>query len=74
MVYVLVDPEQTATVPVIAPGVAGGLVTVTVNVCAADEPQLLFALTVMLPLVAPAVATMEVDVDVPDQPPGNVQV
>ena len=72
--YVLDEPEQTVVVPLIAAGIAGGTLTVTANVCAADEPQLLLAVTVTLPLILPAVAVIEVVVDVPVQPPGNVQV
>ena len=60
--------------PVIAPGWAGRLTGVTANVCAVDVPQELVAVTVMFPLVALAVAVMEVVVEVPVHPPGKTQV
>ena len=41
---------------------------------AADVPHVLDAVTEMFPLVALAVAVIELVVDVPVQPPGNVQV
>ena len=50
------------------------LFTVMANVCAVDEPHSLFAVTEISPLVALAVASMELVVDVPVQPLGNVQV
>ena len=67
-------PEQTAVLPVIAPGVAGmPLATVTANVCAAEAPQVLAAATETFPL-ALAVAVIELVVDVPVQPPGIIQL
>ena len=57
-----------------APGVAGMLIAVTLNVCAGEEPQELLAMTVTLPAVALAVALMEVLVELPVHPPGNDQV
>ena len=56
------------------PGGTGTVLTVILFVCAADEPHALFAVTVIFPLFKPAVAAIEVVVEVPDQPPGNVQV
>ena len=50
------------------------MLIVTANVFTADEPQLLFAITVIFPGVADAVAIIEFVVEVPVQPPGNVQV
>lgn len=67
-------PEQTVALPVIVPGVAGTGFTFIANVCAREEPQELFAVTVMFPLVEPAVALMELVTDVPVQPDGNVHV
>jgi hypothetical protein len=67
-------PEQIEAFPVIDPGKAGTEFTVIANVCAVEEPQALFALTVMLPLTAPAVAVILVVVEVPVQPDGNVHV
>ena len=69
-----VVPEHMVEVPKIVPGVAGAVFTVTDNVCAVDEPQVLFAVTEILPLVEPEVAVMLFVVLVPDQPPGNVHV
>lgn len=56
------------------PGVAGMEFTVTANVCGVEDPQALLAVTVILPLVALAVALMLVVVDVPVHPPGNTHV
>lgn len=67
-------PEHIAADPVMVPGCAGKLVTVTANVLANDEHEPLFAVTETLPLVELAVALIEVVVDVPVQPPGNVHV
>lgn len=72
--YVFEEPEQMVALPEILPGVAGTGVTVTANACAVELPHELFAVTVMFPLLAPAVVFMELVVDVPLQPPGNVQV
>jgi hypothetical protein len=43
-------------------------------VWADDEPQILFAVTVMFPLEVPAIVEMEFVVDVPLHPPGKVQL
>lgn len=72
--YVLLDPEQIVVVPEIVPGVEGMVFTVIANVCGVDDPQALFAVTVIFPLVELAVVFIEFVVDVPVQPPGNVQV
>jgi len=69
------DTGQTELMPVILPGVAGTVFTVTFNVFAALEPQLAeFATTVTLPLVALAVVFILVVVEVPVQPEGKVHV
>ena len=47
---------------------------VTVKFCAVDEPQELFAVTVISPPVPFAVARILFVVEVPFQPLGNVQV
>ena len=47
---------------------------VTVNVLAMLLPQALLAVTVMVPLVALAVVEIDVVVDEPVHPEGNVQV
>ena len=48
--------------------------TVIANDRTALLPQALFALTVTVPELLPIIAVMLVDVEVPDQPDGNVQV
>jgi hypothetical protein len=67
-------PEQIVVLPVIGPGVAGMVFTVTAKVRGVDVPHVLLAVTVTFPLVVLATAVMDVVVDVPVQPPGNVQV
>jgi hypothetical protein len=61
-------------VPEIVPGVAGIVFTVIAKLAAEEFPQALFAVTVMFPLVELAVVFIELVVEVPLQPPGNVQV
>ena len=56
------------------PGMAGALFTVMLNVWADEVPQVLLATTVILPLLELAVVFMEVVVELPVHPPGNVQV
>ena len=65
-------PEQIVVVPLMEPGVAGVAVS-TVMACeeAADVHPLL-AVTVTLPAVELAIAVIELVVDVPVQPVGNV--
>jgi hypothetical protein len=72
--YVLVVDEHGLMFPVIVPGVAGMELTVTAKVCTGDEPQVLLAVTVTLPLVEPESAVIEFVVDVPVHPVGNVHV
>jgi hypothetical protein len=67
-------PEQIVVLPVIAPGCAIAPVTVMANVCVEDAPHVLLADTKTFPLVALADVVIEVDVEVPVQPLGNVQV
>jgi hypothetical protein len=52
----------------------GRIFTVINRVCAVDGPHELLAVTETFPLVELAVALIEVVVDVPVQPPGNVQL
>jgi len=66
--------EQTVTLPVMDPGVAGVGLTVTASVCTVEEPQVLLATTVTFPLDEPAVALMEFVTDDPVQPDGNDHV
>ena len=74
MLYILVLPSQTDAEPLMLPGVAGMVLTVTLWVSTADEPQALLAITVIFPVVDPAVVVIDVVVEVPDQPEGKVQV
>ena len=48
--------------------------TLTVNIWAEETPQEFCALTVIFPLAEPAVALIELDVEVPVHPEGNVQL
>lgn len=68
------DPWQTVVAPDIDPGCAGTAVTDTLSVLAVLVPQELPAVTETVPLVALAVDVMEVEVEVPVQPDGNVHV
>jgi hypothetical protein len=52
----------------------GGRFTVTANVLTVLLPQILFAVTLIFPLLAPTVVVIEVVVEVPVQPDGKVQV
>ena len=68
-------PDVTDVLPLMAPGWAGTeQLTATDKVLAALEPQLLFAFTEIVPPADPAVAVIEVVVEVPLQPEGNVHV
>ena len=67
-------PEQTGVGPEMVPGWEGIGVTETDLLLVALEPQPLLALTVMDPPEAPAVAVIEVLVELPVHPPGKVQV
>ena len=58
----------------IAPGVPIAPLTVMAKVLAVDDPQVLLAVTLMLPEVALVVVVILVVVDVPVQPPGKVHV
>ena len=74
MVYVSMEPWHTEVVPEIAPGWAGVVATVTLNILAVPEPHELLAITEIFPPVAPAVAVIEVEEEVPVHPDGNVHV
>ena len=56
------------------PGVAGNVFAVTLNELVGLEPQVLFALTVIVPEFDPAVTVILLVVDDPVQPVGKVQV
>lgn len=60
--------------PEMNPGVAGIEFTVTASVCNDEEPQPLFAFTVIFPLAALDVVLILVLVEAPDHPDGNVHV
>jgi hypothetical protein len=60
--------------PEILPGVVGAALTVKANVETAEVPQVLLALTVILPPVEPVVTFMLLVVEVPVHPLGRVQV
>lgn len=56
------------------PGCSGMAGTVTFTVLEAPGPHTLFAVTEIVPPVGPAVAAIDVDVELPLHPDGNVQV
>ncbi len=60
--------------PAILPGCAGVVAIVTASVLAVEGPQLLSAVTEIVPPLAPVVTVMEVVVLVPVHPLGKVQV
>ena len=75
MLYISGVPAQAAVAPVMAPGVAGVVDTVTpLNVDGLLVPQKLVAVTVISPPVAPMVASMEAVVEIPVHPDGKVHV
>jgi hypothetical protein len=49
-------------------------VTATAKLAAGEAPQAFEAVTVKFPPAEPAVAVIELEVEVPDHPPGSVQV
>ena len=70
-------PGHTLVVPpltVIVSGCDGILEIVTANVRAVLVPQLLLAVTEIVPLLLPAIAVIELVVDEPPHPEGSVQV
>ena len=72
---VSLPPLHSTARPLTTPGVAGaGADTATVKICAEDVPQLLCAVTDTVPPVAPAVAMIELVVDVPLHPDGSDHV
>jgi hypothetical protein len=48
--------------------------TLTDNDTGCDDPQLLSAVTEIVPLIGPATVFIEFEPEVPDQPDGSVQV
>ena len=67
-------PEQIVVVPVMLVGAVGGVLMVTFNVRSVLLPLLLFALTLMFPLLVPGVIVMLVPVELPDHPLGKAHV
>ena len=67
-------PTQKVVGPAIEPGVAGAVSIVSASAEASLAPQAFEAVTLMLPPLVLAVALIELVVDVPVHPPGNVQV
>ena len=67
-------PGHTAVLPDMDAGAATVDETVTANVFTVLLPQLLFALTEIVPPVVPAVTVIALVVDVPAQPDGNAHV
>jgi hypothetical protein len=68
-------PMQGCAEPLMRSGCVGVLFGVTASVRGTEEPQILFAVTVMLPAAEPAVALSVAVLEVPAQPvPGVVQV
>lgn len=74
IVYVTGLLLHTEEFPVMAPGCPMVPEVFTLNVRAKEDPQLLFAVTEMVPALAPAVALIVFVVELPDHPTGNVQV
>ena len=68
------EPWHTVVLPVMLPGCAGVVVTVTLRFDAEEVPHALVAVTEMVPPVAPAVVLMLFVVLLPVHPPGSVQV
>ena len=73
MLYVCEVPSQGLALPVIVPGWAGTDCTVTASVCVVLLPHELTAATDTVPLLAPTVAVMLGDVELPDHPDGRDQ-
>jgi len=72
--YMFDVPWHIVALPEMVPGVAGTEFTVTAKVCAGEEPHVLFAVTVIFPLVEFAVAAILVVVEVPAHPEGKFHV
>jgi hypothetical protein len=74
MEYVCDELWHTLLLPAIAPGCVGVGDTLTFKTLGELAPQALLAVTEILPPALPAVAEMEVEVEVPDQPAGRFHV
>lgn len=67
-------PWHTRVLPVILPGISCNPPFEMFSVAAVDDPQELFALTLIVPPPAPAVADILVEVELPDHPAGRTQL
>ena len=77
ILYVFISPGQTLTAPptvVMPDGFAGNGNVATDKVRGVPAPQLLDALTDMVPPVVPAIVVIELPVDDPLHPEGKVQL
>lgn len=68
------DNEHTVEFPFMLPAESGAELTETLLLAEADEPQLLFAVTVIIPPDIPATAFKIFVAEFPVHPPGNVHV
>ena len=67
-------PAQKLVAPVIGPGVSNGIFTMIASEEGSLVSHALEAMTLMLPPLEFAVASIEFVMDVPVHPPGNVQM
>jgi len=74
MLYASGEPWQTDVSPVMVPGWGGNAVTETLSVRAVLVPHAFVAVTEIVPPAEPAVAFMDVEVELPLQPDGKVHV
>jgi hypothetical protein len=74
MLYAFIPSAHINVSPVIVPGVAGIVFTVIANDFTADEPQSLFAVTVIFPDKVLAVVIIEFVIEDPVHPEGKVHV
>lgn len=72
--YVFELAGHMVALPEMAPVMSGKLLMVTFKVLAPEDPQVLLALTLILPPIVPAVAVIEFIVELPVHPDGNVQL
>lgn len=77
MLYVLISPGHTLTVPpavAMVDGFAGNGADVTESVCATPAPHTFDANTVMVPPAEPAITVIVLLDEVPLHPAGKVQL
>ena len=65
---------MTEVDPDMLPGCSESALTLIANVLGVLEPHELSAVTEIVPLIAPAVAVIDVELELPLQPDGKVQV